>query len=192
MALRINESDKSFSTWVDQSNISLALRESLKEVDVLFVPEKGYADRENLLFFPEGTEGLVQFIDQHKPSSLSLGICIEEEDYKELARYADVLIIAAAVATSLVAPVLVNLISDYIGRRLGRKKEDAVVRWSLTIDDKSSGRSLKCSYDGPAETFKDTMSEALEKLNSGELPLSIEEPTRLSDTAKRLPRRKKK
>jgi hypothetical protein len=192
MALQIKESDQSFSTWVNQPNISPVVRGSLQGVDILFIPEKGYAGREDLLFFPEGTEELVQFIGQHKPSGLSVGVCIEEEDYKELARYADILIIAGAVATSLVAPVLVNLISDYIGRRLGTKKDDAVVKWSLTIEDKRSERFLKCSYDGPAETFKETMSDALEKIQSGDVPMPVEEPKQLGDTAKRLPRRKRK
>ncbi len=57
------------------------------------IPTEGYAERPDLVYFPHGTGDLFHFLTEKPADNLMVDVCIEEEDYKEVALHADWVII---------------------------------------------------------------------------------------------------
>ncbi|HXF90633.1 MAG TPA: hypothetical protein VNJ29_01740, partial [Candidatus Nitrosotenuis sp.] len=167
--LRIESSSESFQTWINRSYVSNALREQISKANFLLVPAEGYAEKTDMVYFPTGTADLFQFIRESDQNGLLPEVCIDDRDYKELARHADVLYIASAIVSLIIAPIAADLIGEYIKRRLfpGRE-DDTEVNSRLTIYDDKSGRSVDFIYKGPAREYRSTLLEAISQLNGQE------------------------
>jgi hypothetical protein len=171
--LVLETSQESIQSWANRPYISDALREQLLKANVLLVPTEGFRERADLVF-PQGTEELFQFLRESPRENITVDICIEDKDYKELMLHADLLIIIASfMATSIVAPVVVDLIAEYIKRRLGSRETETIVRSELSVYDEKTGRSVRLSFEGPASAYHDTMTTAIQKMNKPQsLPLT--------------------
>jgi hypothetical protein len=155
-------SNETIESWSKRSYIGKELREKLVKADALIIPKEDYGDDADMRFFPEGTEHLISFL-QRKEGDQYIDICIEEGDYKELAEHVDLIVIAGAIVTTVCAPVLVNLISEYLQQRLDKRASETTVKASLTISDASSGKSISLTYEGPASTYKGIMLGAVKE-----------------------------
>ncbi len=177
-------SNESISTWSKRSYISKELQEKFVRAGALVVPNEGYGDSDNIRYFPEGTEHLVSFLQRNNKGDQYIDICIEEGDYKELAQHADLLVIASAIATTICAPILVNLISEYIKQSLGSRASDMTVKTSLTITDSNNGKSISLTYEGPASTYENIMLGAVKEVieGEGESPPSLKRIDKAPDT----------
>lgn len=167
-ALLIEEaSTESFQTWIKRPYLGDSLREQLSKANVLVVPNEGYGERTDLVYFPSGTAELFQFIRESGKENISTEVCIEDKDYKEVALHADLVIIATFVVTSLVAPLAVDLIAEYIKQRLfGKREDETEVRAKLTVYDEKNGRSIDFSYKGPAPGYHEVMTKAISQLGN--------------------------
>lgn len=68
------------------------------------------------------------------------------------------------IATNILLPIAVNLVSSYIDQRMkGREKEECTVKVSFIIKDGDKSKAL--NYDGDAKTFK----EKFEKIDISKL-----------------------
>lgn len=166
-ALLLESGTESLQTWIKRPFVGDNLRQQLSKANVLVVPNEGYGDRVDLIYFPSGTAELFQFIRESGMENLSVEICIEDADYKEVALHADILIVATFVVTSLIAPLAVDLISEYIKQRLFCRREDETeVRAKLTVYDEKDKLSIDLTYKGPAPEYRKVMMKALSKLSS--------------------------
>lgn len=167
---------ETIEAWSNRSYISKELQKKLARADALIVPNEGYDDDADLRYFPEGTEDLVSFLQRNIKEDQYVDVCIEEGDYKELAQHADLLIIAGAVVTTIFAPLFVNLVTEYIKHRVGKRADDTTVKTSLTISDRRNGKSITLTYDGPASTYEKIMlgavNESVKELE-GESPPAL-------------------
>lgn len=158
----VEPSDEDFSKWISRSYIPDSLKGQLARANVLIVPNEGF--REHLEpVFPVGTEELLNFLRDNAGVGIVPDICIADEDYKELALHGALIILGSFIVTSLVAPVIANLISDYIRKRWPAKQEDAEVKVELTVVGKDN-RASRLLYEGPAKDFNKTVRPTLEKL----------------------------
>lgn len=188
--LVVETSQESIYSWINRPYISDALRAQLSKANVLLVPTEGFCERADLVF-PVGTEELFQFLRESQRENLLVDICIEDKDYKELALHADLLIIASFVVTSIAAPVVADLITEYIKRRLGLHETDSIVRSELTVYDEKTGRSVRLSYEGPASEYHARVVTAIRNLNElPSLPPAKSAKVEKVHTAKRRKRRK--
>lgn len=162
-SLAIEASDETIESWSKRSYIGDELREKLVKADALIVPNEGYGDDGDIRHFPEGTEHLISFLQRNSGGSEHIDVCVEEEDYKELAQHAGLLVIAGAIVTKVCAPVLVSLISEYIKRRLGVRASDTTLKSSLTVSDAGSGKAVNFTYEGPASTYESVMLGAIKE-----------------------------
>lgn len=159
--LTVDASVESLDTWKNSSFLGDDLRISLADKNLLLVPEEVTIDGSKIRCFPQGTQALAEFLREEAPEGLKWDVCIDESDYQEYVRHADVAVIVGVFATLFVAPLCVNLLAEYIKRRCGVGLKDTTVKASLTVKDETSGRSLAFKYDGPAETFEKTMLEGI-------------------------------
>lgn len=184
----VKNSQESLSTWTSRPYISNTLREQLSKANVLLVPTEGYGDQPGLVFFPSGTEEVFQFLRESQQGNLSVDICIEDKDYKEVARHAEILIIASLIVTTIVAPVVADLIAEYIKRRWGSREVETTVKLEITVCDEKAGRSVRISYEGPASEYRNTMGNAIQNLNNPHDPsttqLTKNDPQNLSSPTK--------
>ena len=162
--LAVENTEESIQTWASRPYITNAVREHLLQANVLIVPNEGYGDRADLVYFPVGTERLLGSLREAAQEGLSVDICIEEEDYKELSLRADLMIIASFVVESFIVPVAVSLVAEYIKRRVEGREKEVEVRSKLVVNDSATGRSVKLSYEGPATEYRDVMVKALQEL----------------------------
>jgi hypothetical protein len=196
----ISESKESFQTWVNRPYIGAALREQIQKANALIIPTEGYADRDDVVFFPVGTEELFRFLRSSKHENLEIDICSEDADYRELARHSELLIIASFLVTAIVAPVVADLIADFIKRRLGSREKESTVKSEIIIQDEQTERSIRISYEGPASDYRETMAKAILNLKSTPLSpvlppkedsLQLPPPKQPNRTEKRNKKRKK-
>lgn len=153
--ITITDSSENFETWINRSYISEDLRHDLREADILLIPQEGIRERETRIF-PVKTEEFFNFLKKNLPSEYSVNICIEEDEYKELAYHSELAILAGLVVSYVALPILINLLTDYISSKILRPKEKNNIKLSLTIvyPDRTS-KNLE--YEGDANKFLEIM-----------------------------------
>jgi hypothetical protein len=161
--LSISSSKESFSSFIDKDYISHELKEQLRTVNVLIVPNEGYGDLTDQVHFPAGTSDLYQYLLESKDENLSIGVCLEDKDYKELSLHADWLTLAEFVAKDFLAPLLVALLAEYIIHTLGKRVEKTNVKSRLVVVDAKDEHRVEYTYEGPALEYKDVMLNAISK-----------------------------
>lgn len=157
----VEKTGETFEAWLDRPHVNSELRNNLSKANVLIVPSEDRIEGVDSLYFPAGTEELLEVLRDAERPDLSVDICTSDEGYQELARYADWLIIAGMVAQHYVAPVAVALTAIYIEQRLRRREATTLVKAELTVQHED-GSALKLSYEGPASQYRTVMTEALE------------------------------
>jgi len=157
--LIVEKSTNSFENWITKDYISSELKNELKQADILIVPIENFRGIEEPAF-PEGTEQLFtylkkQFSSNHK---YNIDICIEDEDYMELALHNDLINLGYFILTIGVAPIFVNLISDYISSKLFSSNKDRKIKTSISIIE-NDGTSKEITYEGNIEHFDSVIDE---------------------------------
>lgn len=150
--LTIIPTGEGFEFWLTQKYISTELKKTLEKSDILIIPQIGFRESPDPVF-PVKTEELFNFM---KNKSDIIDICIDDEDYKEIALHSDLLIIATFLVSSVVLPVLVNILSDYIKNKLFSDKSDRAIKVSIIVQNKQ-GTSKKITYEGKPENFDNTI-----------------------------------
>jgi hypothetical protein len=188
-SILIKEStQESFNSYIGRPYLGEELRAKLSDANALIIPNEGYGERTDLVYFPSGTSDLYQFLTDRKTKGLRIEVCTEDEDYKELSLHADWLILADFVVKELVAPLVVALIAEYIIEHLGKRETGTTVKSKLIVHADKGERNITYSYQGPASEYRDVMNNAISKLSKFESP-SVAPVER---KAKRRRRRKKR
>lgn len=173
--VKVRETDRNREYWMSRQYVPENLRDSISRAQLLLVPQEGFGDYAGPVF-PVQTEELFQFLGEHAPPNTLVDICISDDDYRELALHDATVIVATILVTSFIAPIAVNLISEYLKRNIlaKSKKDTAEVRVRLLVDESDRGkhRTTEISYEGPVSAFEKTMRDQVQKL----LPDLTEEP----------------
>lgn len=154
----------SLDDWLARPFISDETRANLSHVNALIVPDEGDAG-EGVMYFPKGTSDLFKYLNAHKSEGLTIDVCIEDKDYKELLQHADLLTVADFVVTALIAPVVVNLISAYIASWRENRLEKTMVKSKLTVVREGDRAAIEYEYYGPAKEYHDVMNSALSRIS---------------------------
>jgi hypothetical protein len=175
----VQPTDQGYEYWRTRPYLSDETRDAVKNAPVLIVPTEGFREQD-IRVFPVQTEELFHFLREKMPPEATVEIVINDKDYKELALHGALLIVGSIVAggaTLFAIPVLVNVVSEYINRRLFTENEQKTtdVRWELTVVDGT--KATKLTYEGPAIDFRTEMLTAIAQLPSSQTenePIVIE------------------
>ena len=160
-----SQSDKGFSYWMNRPYVSENLKKKLETANVLIVPYENFRDLPYPVF-PVQTTELCHLFEEHADSEIIADICIEDDDYKELALHADIIEIATLVVTYAILPILTSLIANFLYKRLGKRIDKATVRSKVFVEKENQTTMIE--YDGPAGTFEKTINSLFqESLNKG-------------------------
>jgi len=165
---------ESFDSYLSRPYIGEILRKRLSEANALIIPNEGYDNRSDLVYFPSGTEDLYQFLKDKNVGGLNLDACIEDKDYKEVALHADWLILAGFLVTELVAPLIVALLAEYIKKRLGKRESETIVKARLIIRENKDGHYAEYKYEGPASEYREAMTNAISKVGNPKSPAAVD------------------
>jgi hypothetical protein len=158
----VEESKENFSTWINRPYVPHGLREQLSTANVLIIPREGFREHPEPIF-PVGTEELFQYLKDASDKGIIVDICIADNDYRELALHDALVIIGGFIVTSLIAPVFVSLISEYIKKRFGFKEKRTKIKIEITAVEKD-GRATRLLFEGSAKDFSTTIKQALKSL----------------------------
>lgn len=168
----IKETNESFSEWFDKPYISSGLRLQLQNSNVLITPIEISEGRPVLL---ERAADLYRFLrNQDLPDVIQLDVCIEDENYEEMALHSDLIAIGSLIVERGITPLMINLISDYILNHFKRRSEGSLVECKLVVVEENSAdgsnrKSTEFFYKGPAIGFKPEMLQAVQANSNQEV-----------------------
>lgn len=159
----VEKSETSFDAWLTKSYVSDQLRQQLSKSNVLLLPQEDFREGTGIIF-PLGTDEFFSYLRENAPEEVAVDILVEDSDYKEIALFSDLLIILGTFfVTSIVAPIFVNLVSDYLIKKKLPKKTTSQVRIEILIEgDKGTTRVF---YEGSVSDFYKTTYPVVESLN---------------------------
>ena len=128
----INDSKNNFEYWINQDYIPENLKDELRKSNLLFVPQSFHRDQEYLTF-PVNTEELYQYIIENSSKDINPNICISSTDYREIALHGYEIYLGSFVVSCIIAPIFVNLISEYLKRKIYRNNDDPTININITI-----------------------------------------------------------
>jgi hypothetical protein len=150
--LIISSTDQDFSYWLSRPYSNPELRDRSRRPDVLIVPSEN-APGHNGPAFSSETPELFEFLRSGAPSGIDVEVPVTDEEYREVVLHGILLVLGCFVVTSIAAPVIAQLIANYIQKRIGEKEKDATVRFQMTVVE-PDGTAKKLEYQGPASLFE--------------------------------------
>lgn len=165
MAWTLAETTDGITHWATRPHVPGSLRETLAGANILLVPQEGFRGDPRPVF-PNGTQEFFEHLRERKPDAARVEIAIGDDDYRELALHADLLIIAGAVVTGIAFPVFASMIYDYIKNRLGSSDKKTDLRMDITLQQTIGveTRAIRLTYDGPSREFAPSLEVVMEQL----------------------------
>lgn len=181
MAVIINDTSESFETWINKDYIDKELKSIISKASILIVPFEDLRESVGPVF-PSDTESVLYFFQKNLPQDILIDICISDSDYQTFKFNNHYRKIGKFVVTSVVIPVFINILSEYINNNFIKFDESkpviqvidnsvhttttnnitletkdflepAHVEFFVTIVSKD-GTSKKIEYKGPTSEIK--------------------------------------
>lgn len=153
----VKESDLTFDSIKDRyGNISI----DLKSANALAIPVEGH-DEVSGKVFHAGVDNVYNFFKE-KDSQVVFDIYADDDEVNELSLHAADFFLGSFIVSSLVAPLFINLLSNYVYDYLKARSEDNIAI-DVTVDN-GKGKSKKVVYRGKIEN----LSKAIEEINKVE------------------------
>lgn len=154
----VTPSDKNFSYWIERDYVPEKFRAELSKAQLLVVPWENFRELEEPMF-PSGTEDLMAYLRSNAPNGAQVGLCIGDDNYREVSLHADVLEMATFVFATTLWPTGVNVISNYIYDKLKTRAARTNVHCQIYVTGPTS--TYQINYEGPANTFESTVAQAI-------------------------------
>ena len=139
--------------WKKSEELSNEVRQELTDANVLFVPLKGERDGEDSIdsgkvFAPDAEQFFKYLLDSDK-KDIKADMCVNDGEYRKLSLYAEPItltVIGTIVISSIIAPVIKDLILDYIRKNRSESSKNSEFRITLIIDNEDGFiREIQCS-----------------------------------------------
>ena len=148
-SLEIQNAKISFEDYFETNSISIDTQNKLNTTDILIVPQK-YDEKE--YYFSQESISFIKFC-REQTQDFSIDLLADGDICTRSLHSFDILMPVIFVATEIIWPIVLNLVSSFIYDKLkGREKEDAKV--DVTFMVKRDGEDKVIHYSGDAKTFK--------------------------------------
>ena len=141
--------------------------EKFKSANCLILPYKNF--REGVDYcFSEYAQEVLQYSKDNPIDGINMDIAATDENYKVIEMHSILLQIGIFLASSVLLPMTVNLVSNYVYdkiKKLHQKEDDVQVRVTF-ISVYADGTSKALNYDGPASQFE-TIASGVKLLANG-------------------------
>lgn len=117
LSLNVSESEKDRGYWASRPWVSAMTAEKIRSADVLVVPWEDFRP-ESPALFPQGT---TDFVGALKAGDLgAVEVAVDQENYAEIALHADEWRLPTLVCSTVLLPILLNLLSNHLDQWLSR------------------------------------------------------------------------
>lgn len=161
----VTPTSKGLTYYKANADVSSELQVLIESSDVLLVPWSNI--REGVeKSFPKHTLEFYQFLQDNLPENLNFEACIEDSDFREVYFHNKLLRVATVVVTYLAAPIVVNVISDYIKEMKSKDPEIKKVSCSMIVEktQDENKQAFSFKYTGDSEEFCGKMLSKLKTL----------------------------
>lgn len=153
--LEINDSNVTFDSLIKNDSFNDDTKARAKEADILILPDFNIREGVDRAFQSD----TVSFYKYSRVYTDDYKIELYENkgEEKVLSLHSfDIWIPTVFIASSILLPLFINLISSYVYDKLkGRESDEATVHFKLIVEDKDKKKSKTIYYKGPHSTFKD-------------------------------------
>lgn len=160
--IEVYPTDQNFEYWYCRPYLSEHTKEIARSASILLVPLEDVPNT-NGPVFPSEVRGYYAYLREHVADNNQIGICIDEEQFREIILRGRLLSLGRIVVTLAVAPLAMNLTSYYVQKSVDANT-DPTVRFELTVT-KPDGSCVSIKYDGPASTFEKLMTKNVSELS---------------------------
>lgn len=172
--ITIENSTKSRRDWIAFSQLNEEVASAVLSADVILLPSEY---EQSPLAFPLATRDL--FASLQSSLGDKLEICINDEDFVELELNSRVLRMPKILVTSVLLPVILNLVCAFVYDRYLSSKQESVnvdvnvevavpefqkpveMDFTIEVEDSATGKSKSFHYEGTAAGFKESADEIL-------------------------------
>jgi hypothetical protein len=145
LSLNVSESEKGREYWASRSWLSVETAGKIRSADVLVVPWEDFRP-ECPALFPQGT---TDFIAVLKAGDLgAVEIAVDQENYAEIALHADEWRLPTLVCSTVVLPILLHVLSNYVDQWLFSRPTVSIVEEELIVNS-GSDICISIRYKGP-------------------------------------------
>lgn len=164
--IEIRESNTTFET-VYHAEYS-PMDDEFKNANCLILPYEHF--REGVDYcFSEYAHEVLQYAKDNPNGRIVMDIAATDETYKVIELHAVLLQVGIFLATSVVLPLVVGLVTNYVYdkiKSLHQNEEDVNVRVTF-ISELPDGTSKQLNYDGPADQLSTITAELKKLADSG-------------------------
>ena len=132
--LIIENSIETFESWITKDFLSDKTKKSLQRASILFVPSIGFRE-ENVPTFPVLTEEIYNYFQENLPAEIIAEICIDDENYFEIALHSDYKRIGNFVVKAVVIPIFAAVLTAYIIEKYVKPEESQPQINVINIDN---------------------------------------------------------
>ena len=163
--IKIEDGLISFTDLYQKDYIPSVLLESIKQANILLIPQEKFRDC-NGLFFPEQTYDFYNYLTFNaKEKGINVDICCTDEDYKEVQLHNDFIRIVEMIVENPMYDILIGIIANYLYGKVSEiKKKRNEVKTEVKVTVECNGKSKRVSYVGDVENFEKIMKAAKETL----------------------------
>jgi hypothetical protein len=161
------ESDLTFESISTKEYYPKELDDSIIKANVLLVPFENFRSGYNALF-PENTKELFDYLKDNENDKLKVEIIANDDTFKEIELHDATILITSFLVTSIIAPFVINLISNFVYDKIKsreKKAKDVQVKMDVYYQKKRNEKSIKITYDGPADKMEEIITKTIENLD---------------------------
>ena len=131
--------------------------------DLIIIVPSDLGSRYEGVVFPGGTREFFRYLRGHVGDQAIVEAAVHDDDYQEFQFLSvDIILPALYVANSVLLPLAVNLLADWMSRRLRiGVGQDSDKKVKAEVHFNRQGQLKNITYEGPASTFESIMLEAI-------------------------------
>lgn len=160
--LIVKDCSETFETIYEKEYFPKELTEEIKQANVLLIPDHIKREDKEGYVFPECTQEFLEYVKDNGSDNLIPDIAINDGDFKKLELHSASITIATFVVTSIVLPIMINLVSNYLydqAKKMHRDKKDVSARVNI-ITTEDGKKSKMISYEGPVNGIEEALKSA--------------------------------
>lgn len=160
--LIVKDCSETFETIYEKEYFPKELMDEIKQANVLLIPDHVKRENKEGYVFPECTQEFLEYLKDNGSDNLIPDIAINDEDFQKLELHSAAITIATFVVTSIVLPMMINLVSNYLydqAKKMHRDKKDVSARVNI-ITTEDGKKSKMISYEGPVSGIEEALKSA--------------------------------
>ncbi|MCI8507702.1 MAG: hypothetical protein HFJ06_03915 [Lachnospiraceae bacterium] len=167
LKVKIEECKENFETVYQKEYFPQELLDEIKVANVLLIPNHINRNGKEEYIFPETTLEFFEFVKDNIVDGMKPDIAVDDEGFKKLELHSATITVATFVVTSVLFPIMVNLVSSYLYdqvKKMHRNKEDVSAKVNIISTDENGKKSKMISYEGPVSGIKEALENASKEI----------------------------